>query len=352
MRAQCFCEEGRGQMSDDRPRRVTITEVAQRARVSTATVSHVLNGKGRVHPVLSERVQAVARELDYQPHILAQSLRTGRTRTLGLCVSSFISPTVAAIVEGASQAARAAGYTLLISTTERDPELEQADLAAMARQRVAAVMAISASDDPAPYRQLQLAGVPIVFQGHRPPGVAGDLILSDQHSATRAATAHLLGGGRRRIALLLTSRSMEVYRRRLAGYAEAHAAAGVSPQPDFVRAELHTETQARAAVRELLSSSEPPDALVAGGDSLVQGALEELRHQGIAIPSRLAFVGAGDLRWACLLDPPLSMIEVDGHETGRQLIRLALERLDPSLSLSPSRDVVLPSRFVARASSP
>ena len=144
----------------------TIAMVAKRAEVSLGTASKVLNGKEGVHPVLRQRVLAVAQELGYHPNGPAQALRTGRSRALGLCVSLISNPTMVAIMESAVREAFAAGYELTICAAEYEPALELAHLAALARQRVAAVITFATSADPAPYARLQASGIPVVFGDH------------------------------------------------------------------------------------------------------------------------------------------------------------------------------------------
>ncbi len=331
--------------------RSTISEVARQAGVSPATVSNVFSGKGRVHPVLRERVLAVARELAYQPHPLAQALRTGRNRTIGFAVAFISNPTVPAILQSASRAAHEAGYNLLICVTEYDPALERAQLEALARQRVAVVMAFHAGDDPEPYLLAQRAGVQVLFVGHRPAGVEADLVLYGHRATMREVVAHLLAGGRRRVALLLNSPTNSNNERRMAGYADAYAEAGLQAPPGLVVTGVYTEEATVAAIDALLARSEPPDAIIAGVGLLVRWALARLRERGIAIPEQMAFVGSGDRQWGRLMEPPLSMIEIDGQGVGRRLVEIMLERLQGGDALPPVREIELPSRFVVRASS-
>jgi DNA-binding LacI/PurR family transcriptional regulator len=330
-------------------RRATISEVAHLAGVSPATVSNVFSGKGRVHPVLRERVLAVGRELGYQPHPLAQALRTGRNRTIGFAVAFISNPTVPAILQSASRAAHEAGYNLLICVTEYEPALERAQLEGLARQRVAAVISFHPGDDPEPYLLAQRAGVQLLLVDHRPEGVVCDFATSDHQATMRAAVEHLLASGRRRIALLLNT--ITINQRRVAGYEDAYRAAGLTAPPGLVVTGLYTEEATYAAMDALFSRPDPPDAVIAGVGLLVQWVLARLRARGLSIPQQVAFVGAGDLRWGRLIEPPLSMIEIDGQEHGRTLVELAIERLEHGQSLPPVREVRLDSRFVARESS-
>ncbi|MHB1134859.1 MAG: LacI family DNA-binding transcriptional regulator [Chloroflexota bacterium] len=330
--------------------KITIVEVARQAGVSLGTASRALSGNTHVHALLRERVQNVARELGYSPDPFAQALRRGHSRTIAFCVAFITNPTMAAIIQGASLAAHEAGYNLSVCATGRNRAVEQAQLEALARQRVAGVISFNPSDDPAPYLRLQQTGTRLLFVDHRPQGIEADMTMQSHRECLCQVVAHLLSRGRRRVALLFTAPGTAANLARLAGYHDAYAAASLAMPPGLTRGGLYREADGYGAVVELLALSERPDALVVAAGVLIEGALAALRDHGVSIPQDMAFVGAGDLGWARLVEPPLSMIEVDGFERGRELIGLLLSRLEGD-GASPFRDVAAPFRFVPRASS-
>ena len=329
----------------------TVREVAALAGVSPTTVSNVLLGSKPVLPSTRQRVLAAAERLGYTPHGLAQALRTGQSRTIGLCLSFSTNPTMGAVIQGASQRAYEAGYVLSVSVHAYNAALERAQLLTLARQLVAALIVAPSGGDAAPYLDLQRAGVVVVCLDSRPEGLAADLVASDHHQGALAATAHLLAGGRRRIALLTTHEGMASSLARQAGYRAAHARAGVPVPEDLARGGLLSRQKAWEAVAELLDGAQPPDAILAGGPPLTLGALACLRERGIAVPDEVALVGSGDVGWAPLVEPALSLIEVDGEALGRRAVEVALERLETGATAPPPRDVYLPVALAVRASS-
>ncbi|MHB1133555.1 MAG: LacI family DNA-binding transcriptional regulator [Chloroflexota bacterium] len=330
---------------------VTIAQVAALAGVSLGTASKAMNGKGRVHPVLREKVLSAAAQLGYRPHGPAQALRTGRSRTLALCVPTITNPTNAAICEGASRQAYAAGYALMICAIGEDPAVQAELLEVLRRQWVAAVIALPTGVEPEPFLSIQQSGTPVVFADRRPRAIQADLVTPDCRAGFRAATAHLLQGGRRRIGLLTSAPELSSNVARLAGYREAHAALGFPVDEALVRADLYGEAAAAAAVAELLALASPPDAILAGMGSLTLGALACLRDLGVTIPDDMALVGTGDISWARFVDPPLTMVEIDGKALGQAAVQAALERLGTGAPPLPARDVLLPLQLVVRASS-
>ncbi|MHB1133907.1 MAG: LacI family DNA-binding transcriptional regulator [Chloroflexota bacterium] len=337
-------------MHAGRSGRATITHVAQLAGVSISTASKVLSGKGRVAPLLSERVQTAAGQLGYSPDGLAQALRTGRAQILGLHVPFISHYTVSAISEGVLEAAYAAGYAVAMCAPGFDSAREHRHLEALVRQRVAATITMPAAPEAEPYLAMQARGIPVVFVQRRPPGIAADLVASDYRGGTREAVRHLLGLGRRRVALLAPFSTFGTNDDRAAGYREGYAEAGLTPPPGLALFDLRTVDDVFAATRALLTGATPPDALIASGSTLLAPALACLRRLGARVPDDVALVGAGDVEWAYLAEPALSMTEIDGREVGRLAVQLALERLAED-GARPPRTVYVPTTLMVRSSS-
>ena len=328
----------------------TIKEVAARAGVSPSTVSNVFLGRVPVKEGTKRRVLLAARRLGYQPDGRAQALRTGRTRTLGLCVPFITNPTVAAIVNGATRAAQEAGYAVTVCTIENEPGLQATYLDLLRRERVAAVVSQPAGRDPEPYATLQRAGAALVFVDRRLPELVADFLTPDYRGAVRQAVAHLLATGRRRVALVTGPRWIDSTRERIAGYQAAHHAAGVTVDESLLLAtDGRARRDPREAIDEVLGHAPAPDALVAGSADVTLTALARLKARGHSVPGDVALVGTGQLEWAPLADPPLSMIEVDGEALGREAVCLALSRL--AAPDTAPRAITLPARLVLRTSS-
>ena len=328
----------------------SVKDVALAAGVSPMTVSNVFSGRVPVRDRTRQRVLAAAKKLGYLPHGPAQALRTGRSFTIALSLPLITNLTMAAMAQSASREACAAGYMLSVSPLEYNAELERAHFDALARQRVAVVIAIPVSNDPRPYVQLQQTGTPVVFVDRRPPGITADLLASDHRTGTLAAVRHLLATGRRRVAMLMPPAEIGSSVARIEGYVAAYAEAGLPAPSDLFRPGLLTQGDAYRVTAEFLDQAEPPDAIIATGPSLTLGAQSCLRERAVQIPAEMAFVGTGDVRWAGLVEPPLTVVEVDGEELGRRAVGMAIERLEGQASLPPARDIYLPTRLVIRGS--
>jgi LacI family transcriptional regulator len=318
----------------------------------------VFLGRVPVRDATKRRVLAAARRLGYQPDGLAQALRTGRTRTLGLLVPHITNPTIAAIVNGATRAAQEAGYAVSVCAIENDLKLQETYLDLLRRERVAAVIAQPAGHDPEPYAALQRAGAALVFVDRRPVGLQSDYLTPDYRSATRDAVRHLLETGRRRIALLTGPRWIDSTRERIAGYETAHIEAGLLVDEELiVTPDRRPGTSLRSAIAALLARPRTvgrPDAVVAGSADVTLTALAGLHDTGLRVPEDVALVGTGQVDWARFAAPPLSMIVIDGGEIGRRAVALTLARIreaDSGANPAPPQTIILPATLTLRASS-
>jgi LacI family transcriptional regulator len=327
----------------------SIKQIAAVAGVSKSTVSNVFVGNVPVREETRRKVLTAAEQLGYRPHGPAQTLRTGRSKVLGLCVAFITSPTVAPVIQGAANQAYAEGFAVSICALDSNADLERKHADVLLGQRAAAVVSYASSNDPAAYLELQRAGVPVVFIGSRPCGIAADLIMPDFRAAMLSAVRHLIDGGRRRIGLLIGAPERETSLACVDGYRTAHAEAGRTILDDLIVVGLRCTAEAYGATEALLHVG--VDALVAGLPSLTLGAVSCLCDRGIAMPEQVAFLGSGDTGWARLVRPPLTMMEVDSVELGRRAMAMAMERLNPRLRDAPPREVCLPIRLEIRASS-
>lgn len=168
-----------GQPPRPTPKRVVIKDVAERAGVAIATVSRVLSGTTDVRADLRERVLRAAAELDYQPDILAQSLRRGASRSVGFIADDLSNYLIADIATGAESVLRAQGYSLLVMNSERDPALDPANVRVLRARRVDALMMCPVEeDDPGTVAALCGLDIPLcIVEGDQPPAVPASYVL-------------------------------------------------------------------------------------------------------------------------------------------------------------------------------
>ncbi|MEU6131641.1 LacI family DNA-binding transcriptional regulator [Saccharopolyspora sp. NPDC047091] len=323
----------------------TISDVAARAGVSTATVSRALNGKSSVDPALAARVVAAADELGYRPNGPARNLRKQETAVLALIISDIENPFFTAISRGVEDVAHAAGYSVVLCNSDDDPSKEREYLDVALQERVAGVL-VSPTGREESAALLRAHAVPVVALDRPLPG-GGDTVLVDSGGAARSATLHLVDEGYRRIGCLTGPSGMPTADARLAGYREGLRTAGLT-DAGLVR---HTEFRAagaRRAARQLLDRPEPPDALLVANNAMAVGVLETLGELGLRPGRDVGVIAFDDAPWATLLDPPLSVVAQPAYDVGALGAQLLLRRIGGDVGEPATR--TLSAHLVARGS--
>src|SRR5262252_7373649 len=198
----------------------TIKEVADRAGVAVGTVSHVINGSVRVSDSLRRKVQAAIRELDYHPNHVARSLKTSKTRTLGIIVPDMTIPYFPQVIRGAETAARRRGYSLIAVNSDDNGARQRELLSLLRSQRVEGILLVVAAG-PTPLAQvsrIMSAGIRLVCLDRIPDRLAVDSVSVEDVSASELGVEHLLEMGHRRIAIVTGPLSLKNERQRLLGY--------------------------------------------------------------------------------------------------------------------------------------
>lgn len=322
---------------------VNINVVAERAGVSIATVSRVLNGGALVRPETRDRVLEVARQLEYIPNASARSLSSRRTETLGAVLPALHGEFFSELLRGLDLAARRAGFHLLVSGSHSDRQEVEAVLRAF-RGRVDALVLMFPDLDPASLAP-QLGGLPVVlvncgldFAGHR-GGHGVDRVAIDNYGGAAQVVRRLSSLGHRRIAFLAGPPFNFDAGERRRGYLETlRLMAG--DQPPLIFEGDFTEESGYHAAEAMLKAAEPPTALFAANDAMAIGFLAALHEKGLEVPRDLSLVGFDDIPAARYVRPPLTTVKVPIAELGEKAVALALARVMGSGSGGPAAATV------------
>ncbi|MFF0791388.1 LacI family DNA-binding transcriptional regulator [Streptomyces spiralis] len=338
--------------------RPTLEAVAERAGVSRATVSRVVNGSDGVREPLAERVRRAVEELGYVPNQAARSLVTKRHDAVAVVIAEpetrvFADPFFALQLRGISKELTAHDSQLVLLLTEgRDDHARVGRYLAGGHVDGALVFSLHL-DDPLP-GLIQRAGVPTVFGGR--PGWSEDTrdvvyVDSDNRGGARQAVRHLVELGRTRIGHISGVLDQTSAVDRLDGYRDVMAGA----DPRLVVESDFTPAGGERGMRELLDHCPDLDAVFAANDLAAAGALRVLRERGLRVPEDVAVVGFDDmLPVAEQTDPPLTTVRQGIEEMGRLMARLLLRGLDrqgaEAATAAAPTSVVLPTTLVRRAS--
>lgn len=315
-------------------------DVAVTAGVSAKTVSRVVRGDRYVSDDVRGRVERAIADLHYVPNVLARSFRTGSDAAIGVAVPDLSDPFFAAVIRAVEQVARARGMVVIVTGLGDDGAQERAGVEALLGRQLAGLVATPVSGDQSYLRPWQ-SRTALVFIDRAPGRVVADSVVEDDFAGARAATAHLVEHGHRRIGFIGDTLRVATTANRLKGYRAALTDAGIDPDPDLVAL-----GDAGRATLELLSGAAAPTALFSSNARCSQQVVPALQSIGRTDTAVISF---GDFPLAGALYPSLTVVDQDPDAVGRAAADRLFERLEhPGRRLR--RRIVLPVALVRRAS--
>lgn len=306
-------------------------DVARAARVSKQTVSAVINNKSGISEKTRIRVRQIIARLDYQPNLLAGSLRAQRSLTVGVVIPSITNPFYPELVRGIEDEAQRQGYSVFLCNADEDSEKEIQYLHLLRRHRIAGLIAATIKVNPAwteELKSLARHGVPVVFvpSTHQLSDEVVSIAVNDEEGFVKA-TDHLLDLGHKRIGMISPPPDPGNPSPRVAGFLKAHARRKMKvPSELIVRGGWHVADGQQGAA-ELLQLSRPPTAIVAPNDMAAIGAIMKIKELGRRVPEDIAVVGYDNIAIAEWYDPALTTVDQPHYLMGQRAMQAMLDRL-------------------------
>ncbi len=302
---------------------ITISDVARRARVTTATVSNVITQRVPVSEKTRARVLEAIEELGYRPNLVARGLSQGKTKTLALVVPTLSNPFFAEVVEEVERVSDQHDYQLLLSMTHNSLEEGKRHLERMASRWVDGFIVMGMAADIVDVLALKDGGKEVVLSVWNQDQYTQTLpiIDIDFRLAGELATRHLIECGHRHIAAIIEE-PVQLTRRR--GFETALVEAGLSAPPEYIRQGNSSFESGYQGALELLALPTPPTGIFAGNDWMALGAIEAIVSQGLSVPHDIAVVGVDDISQAAHAHPPLTTISIPKREMARAATELLL----------------------------
>jgi LacI family transcriptional regulator len=332
----------------------TIKEVAERAGVSVGTVSHVITGSVPVSEDLRIKVQDAIRDLDYHPNHVARSLKTSRTRTLGIIVPDMTVSFFPQIIRGAEMAAREKGYSLIAVNSAESGDRQAELLSLLRSQQVEGILLVIAAGSTPANQMTRLidAGVPVVCLDRVPERVPVDSVSVEDVAAAKMGTEHLLQMGYRKIAIVTGPLSLKNEQRRLQGYEQSLERAGIAPDEKLVwQGNLRTEDLETMCRERLSNPARRPDAIFCTNGPTGLGALRGMRDCGMTTPDDVGFVTFDELTLDDLFRPAITTVVQPAYDIGHTASEILLERIAQGRDREEVRTVRLPAVLKIRESS-
>jgi LacI family transcriptional regulator len=330
----------------------TIRDVAERAGVSVATVSRVLNGQEVVREETMRRVLDAAEALCYVPNVAARSLSIRRSQTIGIVLPDVHGEFFSEVIRGIDIAARRARYHILVSGSHSDTG-EMLEVLAAMRGRVDGLVVMAPDVARAALHHSLPPDLPLVLLNSVDGG--RNAITIDNFGGARSMIRYLAELGHRRIAFIKGPAQNADARERLRGFRNAMRGLGnlgdITPRPLELAGDFTEESGYQAAVEvlEAAPAAQRPTAIFAANDSMAVGALAALAEAGVAVPDEMSVAGFDDIPIARYVAPPLTTIQVDIADLGRRAFGLLLDAIERPAGAAGRRDCIA-TTLVARQS--
>lgn len=299
-------------------------DVARLAGVSIATVSAVINDKSVVSEELTKRVRRAIRMLNYQPDILARSLRLQKSHMLGMVMPQIASPFYAEVLRGVEDEARENGYSVLISDSRGDLEEEEKQLIALISRRVDGILLAPVNPQSVAYRFQDLNLAVVLFDRY-PSGFPGSVVMVDNVDASRRGAKCLIDAGHKRIAIIAGTQGILTAEERVKGTRDIMNESGIPLPPEYVKAGNFNMRGGYVAAIELMRLPSPPTAVFSHNYEMTLGLMRALSELGILCPAQISVlgfddfvVGADGFSWATMFSPQISCIAQPSYSIGRE----------------------------------
>ncbi|HHW03824.1 MAG TPA: LacI family transcriptional regulator [Thermoanaerobacterales bacterium] len=311
----------------------TIKDVAAKAGVSTATVSRVLNGE-KVKDETKEKVLKTIKLLGYRPNLIARSLKTQKTHTVGFVVPDYgqffmqIAKVVEDILNGY-------GYSLVVCYSDENPEREKARIKMLMEKQVDGMLVVPTSDQDDYLMELNKQGIPVILIDRMVKDVQTDCVLVDNVNGAYQAVEHLITKGYHRIGVINGRQEVTTGEERYRGYLRVFEDYNLQIDRELIRFGDFSTESGFALMKELMSLSNPPDAVFITNCYMTIGAMLAIDEMNIKVPDEIAIVGFDDTELTRLSKPPVTSVVQPVQEMGEIAANLLYRRICGDMSDYP-----------------
>jgi LacI family transcriptional regulator len=335
---------------------VTIRDIAKELNLSVSTVSKALRDSYEISNKTKKLVIDCAQKHNYRPNTIAQSLKQGISKSIGIVVSAIDNQFFSQVISGIESVAYEAGFNVIITQTHESFDLEVKNVGHLTHHSIDGLLISLSTEtkDIDHLKKLHKQGLPIVFFDRVTDEIETHKVIADNFKGGYDATKHLLDSGYRKIAHITSSPNISITKERLAGYNHALDEAGIDLPGSYIKHCPHGGrdiSEIENVLHELLMLDEKPDAIFTTSDRITTTTLYLLHKLKIKVPEEIALIGFTNTTLADVLNPPLSTIYQPGFEIGQKATEMLLELILSKRSVTEFKTVVLPTKLFIRESS-
>lgn len=333
----------------------SIKDIAEAVGVSVSTVSRVINGKSYVNEATRKKVLAMVEQINYQPNVLAKSLKMGRSNTICLMLPSIENLIFPAITRGVEEVARKHGFNVILCNTDENEESEREYIEKMKTYWIDGFILCSGNGTSSYAHELRDEGIPVVKVNRFTEADVGtvDTVSVNNYESAYTATKYLIRSGHRRIALAHGTDDLYFYRERYRGYCQALADSGLAYDEALILRETNGTESFYQITKEAMAMENPPDAFFATSDPKAFAILHALHDLKLRVPEDVAVMGFDNVSLSSMVEPPLSTISQPLRDMGavaaQSLIRQIQYKAENGELPSPVSSVLRTDLIIRRS---
>ena len=331
---------------------LTMKDIAREFGISVATVSRALKNSPRISAERRAAIQQYAREHNFTPNMIAESLRHSRVQPLkviGVIIPEFAHYYFSSILSGIEEEASARGYRIMVAQSNEQYEREVKICQSFYENKVCGII-VSQAKDTHQYDHFQRlidSGVPLVFYDRICTGVNASRVVVDDYMGAFNAVSHLIETGCTRIAYYGSAMTLEISKNRYNGYKDALLKHGIQPNQELIRF-CDNRTDAEAITPELLSTGNPPNGFFAVNDDTAIGILYTAKRMGFRVPEDISICGFTNGQRAVACDPMLTTVEQRGIKVGEEAVDILIGHVEGTIPLDKAEKRIVRTRLIIR----
>ncbi len=331
---------------------LTMKDIAAHFGISVATVSRALKDSPRISVERRAAIQQYAREHNFTPNMIAESLRHSRIqpmKVIGVIIPEFAHYYFSSILSGIEEEASAHGYRIMVAQSNEQYEREVKICKSFYENKVCGIIVSQAKDTHRydHFQQLIDTGIPLVFYDRICTGVNASRVVVDDYMGAFNAVSHLIETGCNRIAYYSSAMTLEISKNRYNGYKDALLKHGIQPDPDLVRL-CDNRTDAESITPEMLNSSAPPNGFFAVNDDTAIGILYTAKRMGFRVPEDISICGFTNGQRAVACDPMLTTVEQRGTKVGEEAAEILIGHVEGTIPPGKIERRIIRTRLIIR----
>ena len=331
---------------------LTMKDIAAHFGISVATVSRALKDSPRISVERRAAIQQYAREHNFTPNMIAESLRHSRIqpmKVIGVIIPEFAHYYFSSILSGIEEEASAHGYRIMVAQSNEQYEREVKICKSFYENKVCGIIVSQAKDTHRydHFQQLIDTGIPLVFYDRICTGVNASRVVVDDYMGAFNAVSHLIETGCNRIAYYGSAMTLEISKNRFNGYKDALLKHGIQPDPELVRL-CDNRTDAESITPEMLNSSAPPNGFFAVNDDTAIGILYTAKRMGFRVPEDISICGFTNGQRAIACDPMLTTVEQRGTKVGEEAADILIGHVEGTIPSGKIERRIIRTRLIIR----